>query len=161
VTFAESLLGGLVWLGLTFAAAWIGTRFLPDAWFQRLNKPPWNPPNWLFAPVWTMLYVLMAVAAWLVWRRYGLGGALIPLSIFVLQLALNSAWTWLFFGRHQPLAALVDIVLLWVVILVLLTMFWRLEPLAGVMMIPYLAWVSFASVLNWSIWRLNLGVPTV
>jgi len=161
VTFAESLLGGLVWLALTFAAAWIGTRFLPDAWFQRLNKPPWNPPNWLFAPVWTMLYLLMAAAAWLVWRRYGLGGALLPLSIFVLQLALNSAWTWLFFGRHLPLAALVDIVLLWVVILVLLTLFWRLEPLAGVMMIPYLAWVSFASALNWSIWRLNPEVPTV
>ena len=155
MTFAESLLGGLVWLGLTFVAAWIGTRFLPDAWFQRLNKPRWNPPNWLFAPVWTMLYLLMAAAAWLVWRRYGLGGAFIPLSIFVLQLALNSAWTWLFFGRHRPLAALVDIVLLWAVILVLLAMFWRLEPLAGVLMIPYLVWVSFASALNWSIWRLN------
>ena len=102
-----------------------------------------------------MLYLLMAAAAWLVWRRYGLGGAFIPLSIFVLQLALNSAWTWLFFGRHRPLAALVDIVLLWAVILVLLTMFWRLEPLAGVLMIPYLVWVSFASALNWSIWRLN------
>ena len=97
MTTTQGLLGAVVWLAITFGAAAIGARFLPDAWYQNLNKPPWNPPNWLFAPVWTLLYLLMAAAAWLVWRRDGLGGALVPLSLYVLQLILNAGWTWLFF----------------------------------------------------------------
>lgn len=158
MTTAQGLLGAVVWLAITFGAAAIGARFLPDAWYKNLNKPPWNPPNWLFAPVWTLLYLLMAAAAWLVWRRDGLGGGLVPLSLYVLQLILNAGWTWLFFGRHRPRGALLDIGVLWAVILATLIAFWRLEPLAGVLLIPYLAWVSFASALNWSIWRRNLTV---
>jgi translocator protein len=155
ITTIQLILGAVGWLALIFGAAWVGSRFLPDEWYQQLSKPDWNPPNWLFAPVWTVLYILMAISAWLVWRRYGIAGAVVPLALFVLQLILNAAWTWLFFGLHRPGTALIDIMVLWVVIVATLISFWRLEPLAGVLLLPYLAWVTFASVLNWTILRLN------
>jgi tryptophan-rich sensory protein len=151
----RDILGALAWLGLTFAAAFIGSRFLPDAWYAGLRKPSWNPPSWLFAPVWTLLYLMMAAAAWIVWRRHSLQGALVPLILFVLQLVLNCIWTWLFFGRHRLGAALVDIGALWVVLLATLIAFWGLQPLAGQLMVPYLVWVTFATFLNLTIYRLN------
>jgi translocator protein len=150
------VVGAVGWLVVTFAAAAVGARFLPDAWYARLTKPSWNPPNWLFGPVWTVLYILMASAAWLVWRKYGIAGALLPLAFFVLQLALNSAWSWLFFGRHRIAVALVDLAVLWVAILITLVLFWNRETLAGALLLPYLAWVTFAGVLNWTLWKLNL-----
>lgn len=155
MTTAVEIIGAVGWLVLTFAAAALGARFLPDEWYRRLNKPAWNPPSSIFAPVWTILYLLMAAAAWLVWRRHGLGGALVPLILFVAQLLLNAGWTWLFFGRHRIRGALIDIAILWVAILTTLISFWRLEPLAGILLLPYLAWVSFAAVLNWTIWQMN------
>jgi benzodiazapine receptor len=151
----RDVVGAVGWIVLTFAAAALGARFLPDEWYRGLKKPTWNPPNSVFAPVWTVLYLLMAAAAWLVWRRYGIGGALVPLILFVAQLLLNAAWTWLFFGRHRIFAALVDILVLWVTILATLISFWQLEPLAGILLIPYLAWVSFATLLTWTLWRMN------
>ncbi len=155
MTTTISILGAVGWLVLTFGTAAIGSRFLPDEWYRKLNKPSWNPPNSIFAPVWTILYLLMAAAAWLIWRRYGISAALVPLSLFVLQLLLNAAWTWLFFGRHQIRSALIDIVALWILILATLISFWRLDMLAGILLLPYLAWVSFAMVLNWAIWQKN------
>ncbi len=155
MTTTISILGAVGWLVLTFGMAAIGSRFLPDEWYRKLNKPGWNPPNSIFAPVWTLLYLLMAASAWLVWRRFGIGAALVPLSLFVLQLLLNAAWTWLFFGRHQIRSALIDIIALWILILATLLSFWRLDMLAGILLLPYLLWVSFATVLNWSIWRKN------
>jgi translocator protein len=151
----HEILGGIGWLALTFAAAWLGSRFLPDEWYKQLNKPSWNPPNAIFAPVWTVLYLLMAMAAWLVWRQQGLMPALFPLGLFVAQLLLNAGWTWLFFGRHRPDLALVDILVLWVTLLATLVAFWNRVPLAGALLIPYLAWVSFATALNWAIWQKN------
>lgn len=155
MTTTVAAIGAAGWLALTFAAAWLGARFLPDEWYRGLNKPAWNPPNKIFAPVWTLLYLLMAIAAWLVWRRHGFAGAAVPLILYVIQLLLNAAWTWLFFGRHRVDAALADILVLWLVILATLISFWRLEPLASILLAPYLAWVSFAAVLTWTIWRLN------
>jgi translocator protein len=155
MTTTTAIMGVVGWLVLTFGAAALGVRFLPDEWYRQLNKPTWNPPNSIFAPVWTVLYLLMAIAAWLVWRRYGIEGALIPLILFVVQLLLNAAWTWLFFGLHRPFGALVDILILWLAILATLIWFWQLEPIAGILLLPYLAWVSFATVLNWTIWRMN------
>jgi translocator protein len=157
MTITNNIIGAVGWLILTFAAAALGARFLPDEWYQQLNKPSWNPPSSLFAPVWTILYLLMATAAWLVWRRHGISGALIPLLLFVAQLLLNAAWTWLFFGLHRISGALVDIAILWVVILATLISFWKLEPLAGILLLPYIAWVSFAAVLNQTIWQLNVS----
>ena len=149
-----SIISLVVSLIVCFAAAFVGTRYLPDEWFKRLNKPSWNPPNWLFAPVWTLLYALMAIAAWRVWEQVGLNAALV-LALFVIQLVLNSAWTWIFFGLHRLDRAFVDIVVLWVLIAATLIGFWQVNPLAGLLLLPYLAWVSFASFLNLTIWRLN------
>ena len=155
MTTSMVIIGAIGWLALTFGAAALGARFLPDAWYRSLRKPIWNPPNWIFGPVWTALYVLMAAAAWMVWRKYGIGGATVPLAVFVIQLALNAAWSWLFFGKHQISDAFNDILVLWVTILITLILFWELEPLAGMLLLPYLAWVSFAAVLNGTILRMN------
>ncbi len=155
MTTTTAIIGAVGWLIITFAAAALGARFLPDEWYRQLKKPNWNPPSSIFAPAWTILYLLMAAAAWLVWRHYGIEGALIPLILFIIQLLLNAAWTWLFFGLHRPLSALIDILILWLTILATLTSFWQLEPVAGILLLPYLAWVSFAALLNWTIWRMN------
>jgi len=124
-------------------------------WYVELVKPAWTPPGWVFGPVWSVLYLMMAVAAWLVWRQGGLAVAAVPLGLFVVQLLLNGVWSWLFFALHSPGAALVDIVLLWAAIVATTVAFWRRSTLAGVLLAPYLAWVSFAVALNFAVWRLN------
>jgi len=124
-------------------------------WYPTLAKPSFNPPDWVFGPVWTTLYVLMAIAAWLVWRRSGLHGARPALVLFAVQLALNLAWSLLFFGAHRVDLALADIVVLWAALVATAIAFRRHSTMATVLMLPYLAWVSFASLLNFSIWRLN------
>ena len=138
-----------------FAVAGLGglatTPNIPN-WYAGLAKPSWTPPGWLFGPVWSVLYLSMAVAAWLVWRK---GNAVVPLILFAVQLAFNAAWSWLFFGLHNPGAAFVDIVLLWAAIVATTIVFWRRSLVAGLLFVPYLAWVSFAAVLNFAIWRLN------
>ncbi len=134
-------------------AAW--TNLSVGDWYATIKKPSWNPPNWLFGPVWTALYIGMAVAAWLVWRKNGLADAWLPLLLFVVQLFLNAAWSALFFGMRSPGLALADIVLLWFAILATIVAFGRVSSLAATLLVPYLAWVSFATALNWSIWRMN------
>jgi len=146
------------WLAVTFAAAWIGSRYMPGDWYASLVKPSWNPPNYLFGPVWTVLYVLMAVAAWLVWRKADFSGAGPALTLFVVQLALNALWSYLFFGQHRPDIAFFDIVALWVAIVVVAALFWKVDDVAGGLMVPYVLWVTFASYLNFVLWRLNLGI---
>jgi benzodiazapine receptor len=146
------------WLLVSFTAGWIGSRFMPDAWYASLAKPSWNPPNAVFGPVWSILYALMGVAAWFVWRRVGFSGSGAALVFFVVQLILNALWSYLFFGLHRLDFAFFDIVVLWVLILVVLVMFWRLDRLAGGLMLPYLVWVGFASYLNFTLWRLNAGL---
>ncbi len=148
-------LGLIGWVLLSLAAGWVGSRFMPGAWYAGLAKPSWNPPSWVFAPVWSALYLLMGVAAWLVWRRAGFAGAPTALGLFVLQLVLNSLWSFLFFGLHRPGFAFLEIVALWAAILATLIAFWRVSPPAGALLLPYLAWVSFASALNLQLWRLN------
>lgn len=154
----KQALGLAVFIVICFAVAGIGSVFtaasIPD-WYAGLRKPSFNPPNWIFGPVWTALYLAMAVAAWLVWRRVGLSAAAAPLIVFAIQLALNLLWSILFFGMHRIGLALVDIVALWCAIAATILMFWRVTPAAGWLLIPYLMWVSFASVLNFSIWRMN------
>jgi translocator protein len=140
-------------VALAFSAAWIGSRFPPGAWYDGLVKPSWNPPSWLFGPVWTVLYLAMAVAAWMVWKRHGWRGPALPM--WCVQLALNAAWSWLFFGLHRPAWAFAEIVVLWLAIAVTLNLFWRIRTTAGWLLVPYLAWVTFAALLNWTLWRLN------
>jgi tryptophan-rich sensory protein len=152
---ARALAGLAGWILLCFVPAALGAFAMPGAWYASLQKPAWNPPGWIFGPVWTLLYILMAVAAWRVWRLGGFRVQRAPLSRFLLQLALNAAWTPLFFGIHQPGWAFVDIVLLWVAIARTLAAFWRVHPVSAWLLAPYFAWVSFASVLNFTLWRMN------
>jgi translocator protein len=142
----------LVFLVLTFAAALVASRFLPDAWYAALQKPAFNPPNWVFPPAWSVLYVLMTIAAWRVWIREGLSAAIV---LWVVQLLFNAAWMWLFFGLHRPGVALADIVVLLVLIVTLAFAFWRRDRWAGALLLPYIAWVAFAAVLNHALWQLN------
>lgn len=125
-------------------------------WYQSIVKPSFTPPNWIFAPVWTMLYVLMGISLFLVWNK-GLEkpGVKLALLFFFLQLALNILWSFLFFGLHSPLFAFIEIVFLWPAILVTILIFLPISKGAGYLLIPYLLWVSFAAVLNFSLWRLN------
>lgn len=143
-------------LAICFSAAALGSLATTTNivnWYAGLAKPSWNPPNWIFGPVWTFLYLSMAVAAWLVWRKDGLWQW--PLALFAIQLALNAAWSWLFFGFHMPGAAIFEVVVLWLAILATTIAFWPKSLAAGILMLPYLGWVGFASVLNFTIWRLN------
>jgi benzodiazapine receptor len=156
---ASKLAALLLFLVVTFSAAAIGgyaTTTSVSTWFLTLQKPSWNPPPWVFGPVWTVLYASMAVAAWLVWQRRGAGVAVgAALAAYFVQLALNAAWSVAFFGLRRPGLALADIVLLWLAIAVCAVLFFRVSRVAGALMLPYLAWVSFASALNYSIWSLN------
>ncbi len=148
-------IGLLLWLLVCFAAPALGFAANSGGWYSTLSKPAWNPPAWLFGPVWTFLYAAMAVAAWLVWRRGGWCAQRRPLVLFLVQLALNALWTPLFFGLHRPDLAFAEIVLLWLAIVATVRAFARVRPAAAWLLAPYLAWVSFASVLNFAIWRLN------
>ena len=126
-----------------------------DGWYASLAKPAFTPPGWIFGPVWTVLYICMGVAAWLVWRRLGLQAGAGPLGLFAIQLALNGAWMPLFSGLRSPGWAFADIVALWVMIVWTTARFFAVRRLAGWLMVPYLAWTSFAAVLNFAIWQLN------
>ena len=141
VCFAEAGLGS------TWTAKSVGT------WYRALDKPTWNPPSWVFGPVWSVLYLLMGISLWLVWRRVGL--LALPVGVFAIQLVLNAAWSGLFFGLQNPGAAFAEIVVLWAAIVATIVVFWRVTPVAGALLLPYIAWVSFAAVLNFTIWRLN------
>lgn len=140
---------------VTFAAALFGSQFLPGRWYASLNKPPLNPPNWIFGPAWTLLYILMATAAGHVWSQVGWRRSRAALSLFFAQLALNGLWSYLFFGLQSPLASLVDIVILWLAIVATMRSFFQHSVLSGWLLAPYLAWVTYASYLNFMIWRLN------
>lgn len=160
MTRTQQVFGLIGWLLLCFVAAGIGAWASVHAaqFYGHLNQPAWAPPSWLFGPVWSALYALMGIAAWLVWRVGGFGAARKALMLFVLQLAINALWSWLFFGWHRGALAFADIVLLWLLIVATVAAFWRLRPLAGVLLLPYLAWVSFAGVLNFVVWQLNPAI---
>ena len=126
-------------------------------WYTSLNKPSFSPPNWLFAPVWTTLYLLMGISLFLVWRK-GLKekDIKIAFAVFIFQLILNSLWSFLFFGLESPFAAFIEIIFLWIAILISIILFSRISKAAAILLIPYILWVGFASVLNFAFWRLNI-----
>lgn len=126
-----------------------------DGWYKTITKPSWNPPAFIFGPVWTTLYILMGISVWLVWRRNDFKVTKIPLALFAIQLILNIAWSWIFFSWHQLGWAFVDIIALWIAILATILSFLKVSKQAGYLLLPYFAWVSFASVLNFTIWQLN------
>jgi tryptophan-rich sensory protein len=137
------------------AVAAFGGLFPPGDWFDSLAKPAWNPPSAVFGPVWTVLYLMIAVSGWLVWRERGFRGAAPALSLWGVQLLLNGLWTWLFFGLQRPGLAFLEISILWVAIVATVIAFFRISAVAGGLLVPYLAWVTFASALNLSIWQWN------
>lgn len=145
------------WLLATFAAAAVGAFAPANAgeFYQELARPSWAPPGWLFGPAWTVLYLLMGIAAWLVWRARGFAGARSALIMFLIQLAANALWTWLFFVWRQGGLAFAEIVVLWVLIVVTMSLFWRVSRVAAALLLPYLAWVAFAVVLTYAIWERN------
>ena len=150
-----ALLGWI--LLLVGLGALAGVLFAPNGWYAALLKPTWNPPSWLFGPVWTLLYMTMAVALWLVRREPDVDEVLRQraIALFAIQFLLNLAWTPLFFGLHSPGLAFAEICLLWVALLSTMLTFGRVNALAGYLLLPYLLWVSFALVLNGTIWLMN------
>jgi tryptophan-rich sensory protein len=152
---SPTLRAGLALAGfiiVTFCAPLLGFAAMPGTWYASLVKPAWNPPPWIFGPAWTLLYTLMAVAAWLAWKQVGWRR---PLLLYFVQLALNAAWTPIFFGAHHLGWALLEIVALWLAILLTTLSFHRVNKTAGALFVPYLAWVTFATCLNFALWHLN------
>ena len=160
LTKSHQGLGLLGWASLTFTAAALGAFAAADAavFYAELARPPWAPPAWLFGPVWSALYVLMAASAWLVWRGRGFAGARTALVLFIVQLAANALWSWLFFAWHRGGLAFAEVLVLWCLIVATIIAFQRISTLAAALLYPYLAWSSFASALTFAIWRLNSEV---
>ena len=156
----NQVLGFFGWLLLVFAVAGIGAAgsFDAAAFYAQLVLPSWAPPASVFGPVWTILYLSMAIAMWLVWRERDAVYGRLSVALFLVQLGINALWSWLFFMWHQGLLAFIDTLILLALILGLINIFWRASRLAGLLLIPYLLWVSFAVALTWTVWRGNLSV---
>lgn len=155
---ALQVLALVAFIGACLAAGVIGTWLsgaMQSSWYAELRRPEWAPPAWVFGPVWTALYAMMGTAAWLVWREHGWERAKSAFGVFAVQLALNSVWSGIFFGLREPGWAFAELIVLWLAILATVVVFQRLHRVAGMLLLPYLAWVSFAGVLNFAIWRLN------
>ncbi|MDX1345905.1 MAG: TspO/MBR family protein [Sedimenticolaceae bacterium] len=157
LTRRQQITGLIGWFIVSFAVSAVGAIASIEArnFYAELLRPEWAPPGWLFGPVWTLLFALMAISAWMVWRNGGFRAHRIALSLFLVQLVFNALWSWLFFAWRLGGAAFLDILLLWVLILATLVAFWRVQRLAGILLLPYLLWVSFAAFLNYAIWQLN------
>jgi len=154
----KSIVGAIVWLAVCFSAGVVGSRFTGPAvasWYAGINKPSWTPPNSVFGPVGSALYLMMGLAAWLVWRKAGFSGAPGAMLLFGLQLIGNAAWSGIFFGLRRFDLGFLTIVVLWALILVTVIAFRRHDARAALLLVPYLAWVGYASALNFAIWRLN------
>lgn len=145
-----------MFLALVVLVSWWGSQFPPGQWYAGLIKPAWNPPDWVFGPVWAALYVMMAIAAWQVWLSSH-PNRLPALALWLTQLAFNGAWSWLFFGLERPGVAMVELAFLLLLVAATTWLFFRIRRSAGMLLLPYLAWTAFAWLLNLSLWRLNGG----
>jgi tryptophan-rich sensory protein len=155
---SPKLVGLLGWLLIAFLAGAVGAIASADAasFYVQLSRPTWAPPAWVFGPVWSVLYALMGVAAWLVWRSPG--SKSMALALFGAQLVANALWSWLFFAWHHGALAAVEVLLLLALIAATVAAFWRASRLAAMLLVPYLLWVGFAAVLTWAIWQRNPGL---
>jgi len=156
----KQLIGFIGWVIVCFTASAAGAiaSIQAKSFYANLTQPEWAPPGWLFGPVWSTLFALMAIAAWLVWREGRFDKHRGVLNLFIIQLIPNVLWSWLFFALNKGGLAFADIILLWVLIAATIISFWRVNRLASAMLIPYLLWVSFAAFLNYSVWQLNPGI---
>jgi len=156
--FKKSILPLLVFILITLFAGFIGSFFTTPSiasWYAFINKPSFSPPNWLFAPVWSLLYILMGIAAFLIWQKRDNLKTKPALMFYGIQLILNTLWSIIFFGMHNPGLAFLEIIILWSFILITLIKFYKINKTSGILFIPYLIWVSFASILNFAVWMLN------
>jgi translocator protein len=154
----ESWVSLVPFVVVCFTAAGIGSLFTGSSvntWYTQLRKPEWTPPNWIFGPAWTTLYLMMAISAWLVWRSSDWYPARFALALFAIQLVLNTMWSIVFFGLHEVGPAFGEILLLWMMIIATTVAFLPLSLLAAWLLIPYIVWVAFASYLNFRIWQMN------
>lgn len=142
----------LVFVGLVVAAASSGALFMPGTWYESLNKPSWTPPKWLFPVAWTVLYAMIAIAGWLVWKSDGFGTAI---AIWAIGLVLNALWSYFMFGRHDIGLALADVSMLWIATAAFILLAWPIDLRAVLLFAPYLVWVTFAAALNFEVWRTN------
>lgn len=152
---AEEFIALCIFLALNFAAAASGAVFKPGDWYENLNHPPWRAPNWVFPVVWTVLYIAMGVAGWMVWKVAGLSGASAALTIYCLHLVLNAFWSAVFFGMQRIDLALYEVAALWSSLVAVIALFYAIEPVAAYLLLPYLAWATFAAYLNWVMLKLN------
>ncbi len=160
LTRGQDILGLVVFVTLCAAVSIVGgavTATSVTTWYQALEKPVFNPPDWLFPIVWTILYLMIAIAGWRVWRRAPIAATRPALAVFAVQLALNLGWSFLFFGFQRIGLALAEIVILWLAIAATAVLFWRIDRWAGALLAPYLAWVAYATALNAALWVLNAG----
>lgn len=158
LTLTQDVAGLAVFVGACLAVSGFGgaiTATSVDTWYQALEKPPYNPPDWVFAPVWLTLYLLMGVSGWRVWRRARWSGGRTALTVFAAQLVVNLGWSFLFFGLRQIGLALIEVAILLLVIVLNGVLFWRIDRLAGLLFVPYVLWVAYAAVLNAALWQLN------
>jgi len=157
----HQVLGFVAWLALCIATSAVGALASVNArtFYANLVRPEWAPPGRVFGPVWSTLFLSMAIAAWLVWRAPGQNNARsLALTLFVVQLVANALWSWLFFAWHLGIVALAEVLLLWLLIAATVCAFWRVTKVAALLLLPYLAWVTFASALNYMLWRLNPAI---
>jgi len=152
---AKKVLALIGWILLCSLAGIFGAQFEPGTWYQLLTKPAWTPPNWIFPVVWPILYILMGISVWLIWKMKNTTLLQTEFTWFFVQLALNALWSWIFFGLHLIGTGLAEILLLWISILFTTLLFWKKNKTAGFLLLPYLLWVGYASALNFAIWQLN------
>jgi translocator protein len=151
----SSIAALISFVGACFLAATTAAAFRAGDWYEHLAKPSWRPPNWLFPPAWAVLYLSIAVSGWLIWRTAGFSDAVVPLGIYLVQLVLNAAWSPIFFGMRRPDLAFIEIVMLWLSVVASIVAFHSVNAAAAWLLLPYLAWVTFAAALNFTVWRLN------
>lgn len=152
---SKQITGLFIWIIICSLPGIFGAQFEPGTWYELLQKPTWTPPNWVFPIVWPILYAMMGTAAWLVWRMDTVSLSDYEFKWFFVQLGLNAIWSWLFFGMHYISTGLAEILLLWIAIAFTLLLFWKKNWIAGLLLVPYLLWISYASALNFAIWQLN------
>jgi len=158
MTQRRRYIGLIIFIAVCLGAGGLGaiaTTPEIEGWYKTIAKPSWTPPDYVFGPVWTTLYIMMAIAAWLIWKPAGFKAVAVPLVLFAIQLVLNVIWSLIFFGYHQPGWAFFEIILLWIAILATMIWFFKRSVVAGSLLAPYLVWVSFAAALNFAIWQLN------
>lgn len=143
-----------IFVVIVLAAASSGAIFKPGAWYENLRKPGWTPPNWAFPVVWSILYVMIGYAGWLVWTKVGWS---LPMALWALQMVVNALWSYFFFGQRRMDLALIDVAVLWLSVALFILTAWPVAPIASLLFVPYLAWVTAAATLNYSVRRLNPG----